>query len=153
MLIEVNCRNYADNSVHTSKHNIACHMPTISEKIFQANTVRCSFAEGWMYHRQISGNHGRLSMYNHFIVAFISRGKFSNFFNSDFCFCTVCLYAINEKSTGMFHIMGVGGGRGAVASPSQLWRNFQKSALFGQIFALSRAKMLANKWLCVGPPP
>ena len=44
-----------------------------------------------------------------------------------------------------------GGGRG-VAAP-QLWRNFQKSAPFGQMFAFSRAKMLAHNGLCVGQSP
>ena len=52
---------------------------------------------------------------------------------------------------GMPPISVRGGGLGG-GSP-QLWRNFQKSAPFGQIFALSRAKMLANNGLCAGQPP
>ena len=44
-----------------------------------------------------------------------------------------------------------GGRRGG--NPPQLWRNLQKSAPFGQMFALNRAKMLANNGLCVGQPP
>ena len=41
---------------------------------------------------------------------------------------------------------GAGGG-----SPPQLWINFRKSAPFGQIFALSHAKMLANNGLWAVP--
>ena len=47
--------------------------------------------------------------------------------------------------------VGGPGGRGAVAP--QLWKNFQKSAPFGQILAPIRAKMLVNNGLCVGLPP
>ena len=42
-------------------------------------------------------------------------------------------------------------GQGAAAP--QLWRNFQNSAFFGKIFAVSWAKMLANNGLCVRPTP
>ena len=45
-----------------------------------------------------------------------------------------------------------GGGPGGGSLP-QLWRNFQKSAPFGQIFVICRGKMLANNGLCVGQPP
>ena len=51
------------------------------------------------------------------------------------------------------HISVPGGGAGGGGESPQLKRNFQKSAFFGQIFALSWAKMLANNGLCVGPPP
>ena len=45
-----------------------------------------------------------------------------------------------------------GGGPGGGVAP-QLWRNFEISASFGQIFVLGQAKMLANNGLCVGHSP
>ena len=45
------------------------------------------------------------------------------------------------------------GARGGGAVAPRLWRDFQKSSPFGQIFAPSRARVSANNGLCVGPPP
>ena len=67
-------------------------------------------------------------------------------------FHVMCFLEVQVKGNIIHKRTRRGAGGGAVAPP-QLWRNFQKSVTFGQIFAFSRAKMLANNGLCVGPPP